>query len=123
MKIGTAMAEITPKKPLPIAGMMKVRLGEYVHDPLMISGAAFESEGRRVVVCSCDLLLLPDAFVRQVQSDCEKRFGIDGSSVIIACTHTHQAPCTVDLRMSVPRGRTIAAASRRPSDEPVASTA
>ena len=89
--------DITPNRAIPIAGMMKVRHGEYAQSPLTVNSAAFESDGVRVVLCSCDLLLLPGTFVRQVQADCAERYQIDSAAVIIACTHTHQAPCTVDF--------------------------
>ena len=97
MRVGTATVDITPEQAIPIAGMMKVRHGEYVQSPLTINCTVFESNDMRVVLCSCDLLLLPDVFIRKVQEDCEERHEIDSTAVIIACTHTHQAPCTVDL--------------------------
>lgn len=37
-------------------------------------------------------------------------------------TSNAASPCTVDFRMTTPRGRVMASASRRPSAEPVAST-
>ena len=97
MRIGTARADITPARPLPIAGMMMVRLGEYVQSPLMVNAVCFGSDDRHIVLCSCDVLLLPDEFVRRVQAECAAQHSVEANSVIIACTHTHQAPCTVDF--------------------------
>ena len=97
MRVGSAQADITPRWPIAIAGLMRERRGQYVHDPLTLNAAAFADARAQVVAVSCDLLLLPDPFVRQVQSACEQRYGMDGSRVIIACTHTHDAPCTADF--------------------------
>ena len=97
MRVGTAQIEITPDRAIPIAGLMRARLGEYAHDPLELSAVALDAGGPRVVIVSCDLLLLPDAFVAGVRQSCAGRFGIDAAAVLIACTHTHCAPCTADF--------------------------
>lgn len=94
MQIGTAWADITPDKPIHIAGQLHERLGEYAHDPLTANAVAFEQAGVRVALVSCDLLFLTDEFTGEVKSQCKREFGIPASSVIIACTHTHLAPCT-----------------------------
>ena len=94
MRVGTAWADITPDRPIHIAGQLHARLGEYAHDPLTANAVTFEGGGVRVALVSCDLLFLPDAFTKSVKAECEQAFGIPASSVIIACTHTHLAPCT-----------------------------
>jgi len=94
MRAGTAWADITPSKPIHIAGQLHARLGEYAHDPLTINAAAFDDGSQQVAIVSCDLLFLIDDFIGEVQSICHERFGIPARSVLIACTHTHAAPCT-----------------------------
>ena len=101
MRVGTAWADITPSKPIHIAGQLHERLGEHAHDPLTVNAAAFDDGATRAVVVSCDLVCLSTAFVSEVQSCCEKRFGVPASAVIVACTHTHTAPCT---RTNLPGG-------------------
>lgn len=96
MRIGTAWTDITPDKPIHIGGQLHERIGEYTHDPLTVNAVAFECGDTRVVLVSCDLLFLPDDFIRDVQRRCEAKPGIPAESVIIACTHTHVAPCTID---------------------------
>jgi len=95
MRVGTAYADITPSRAIHVAGQLHERVGEYAHDPLTVNAVAFESGESRVVLVSCDLLFLPDDFVREIQTRCEAEFGIPGDSVLIACTHTHVAPCTM----------------------------
>lgn len=92
MKAGSAWADITPSERLTIAGQMHVRYGEYTHDPLTVNAVAFEQDGTRVALVSCDLCLMSDNYTRDIQARCEKAYGILASSVIIGCTHTHVAP-------------------------------
>lgn len=94
MHVGSAWIDITPSKPLPVAGQMHVRIGEYKHDPLTVNAVAFRHDGLTAVVVSCDLTLLLDEFNATVRSDCRARYGLD--ALMIACTHSHVAPCTTD---------------------------
>ena len=92
MKAGSAWADVTPSQRLTIAGQMHVRYGEYTHDPLTVNAVAFEQDGTRVALVSCDLCLMSDDYTRDIQARCEKAYGLPASSVIIGCTHTHVAP-------------------------------
>ena len=96
MYVGTAWQDITPTEPLPLGGQMRVRLGEYAHDPLTVNAVAFADASSRAVVVSCDLCLLPAEFVERVKGACADACGLESGQVLIACTHTHVAPCTVD---------------------------
>lgn len=94
MKVGTAWTDITPTRRVTIQGQLHVRYGEYKHDPLTVNAVVFDSGHVRVALLSCDVCMLPDAFVREAQSRCERELGIPADHVIIACTHTHLAPNT-----------------------------
>ena len=59
MRAGTAWVDITPTKPLDVAGQLHRRIGEYTHDPLTANAAAFDDGGVRSSLVSCDLLFLP----------------------------------------------------------------
>lgn len=97
MRAGTACADITPSERIGIAGQMNLRYGDYTHDPLTVNAVAFEAGETRVVLVSCDLLVLPDELVRAVQAECENACGLPARSLILACTHTHTAPYTGPL--------------------------
>jgi len=97
MRVGTAWQDITPSRPLAVQGQMHRRVAQRTHDPLTVNAAAFQTDGPPVAVVSCDLLWLSGESVREAQGECEKRFGIPAHSVLIACTHTHVAPCTQKL--------------------------
>lgn len=94
MKVGTAWTDITPSHPMPIQGQLHERYGEFTHDPLTINAVVFDSGHMRVALLSCDLIALPDAFVREAQARCERELNIPADHVIVACTHTHLGPCT-----------------------------
>ena len=91
---------------------MRVRYGEYTHDPLTVNCVMFEQDGVRVALISCDLAFLPDDFVKSAQTSCEKEVGIPASSVLIACTHSHLAPCTTDFIFGSPDEKFMAALHR-----------
>jgi len=97
MRVGSASEDITPQKPLDLLGQMHRRTASSTHDPLTVNAVAFQDGELRVVLVSCDLCVLPDAIVREVQAECEKALGIPRRSVLIACTHTHVAPCTIGV--------------------------
>jgi neutral ceramidase len=96
MQFGYAQSDITPSKPIPIAGQMHVRMGNYTHDPLTVNAVAMSSGDIRVVLVSCDLLIMPGELANNVQAECQKAYGIPARSVIIGSIHTHLAPFTED---------------------------
>ena len=96
MRVGTAWREITPQEPIPLGGQMHVRLGERTRDLLTVNAAAFAGSGERLVLVSCDLCLLPEAFVEETKKACARAYDLDADRLLIACTHTHVAPVTVD---------------------------
>ncbi len=98
MKIGWAQADITPDKPVLLAGQFYARVSEGVMDP--VTATAFAVEGtvsgcasRRMIMVSCDLASisdeLRDAVRARVRDACEE---IDPPDIFIGATHTHSAP-------------------------------
>lgn len=96
MLVGSAWEDITPKDKLPIQGQMRLRLGEYAHDPLTANAVAFEDGDHKAALVSVDVCMLRDDFVRSAQQQAAEAAGLPAEAVIIACTHTHLGPCTFD---------------------------
>ena len=101
--IGWAQADITPDKPVFLAGQFHARVSEGIMDPVTATALAVESpaggETRQLaIMVSCDLAIisdeLRDAVRERVRSTAE---GIDPHSLFIGATHTHSAP---DPRMT-----------------------
>ena len=103
IKIGWAQADITPDKPVLLAGQFYARVSEGIMDPvtataLAIEGAMEGGPSQQVVMVSCDLATisddLRDAVRERVQGVCSE---IVPGNLFIGATHTHSAP---DSRMA-----------------------
>lgn len=97
MKTGTAWRDITPLEPIPLGGQMRVRMGQYTHDPLTVNAVVFADETTQVGLVSCDLLGLTGDFIGTIKTACRKKYGL--TDVLIACTHTHVGPCTTEWQV------------------------
>ncbi len=101
--IGWAQADITPDKPVLLAGQFHARVSEGITDPVMATALAIDaatSDGtpRQVVMVTCDLATisddLRDAVREQVRTACA---ALAPQNLFIGATHTHSAP---DARMN-----------------------
>jgi hypothetical protein len=103
LKVGWATADITPDRPVLIAGQFHARLSEGVLDPVTATVLAMESgEGnqtKKVVWISCDLVGISDgtrggANIRDRIREQVIRLepSLSAGQVIINATHTHAAP-------------------------------
>jgi hypothetical protein len=97
MHVGTAWEEITPNQPLPLLGQRHIRLGQYTRDPLTVNAAVFEDAAQRVALVSVDVCLLPAPLVRTLQQASAAVADIEATNIIVTATHTHVAPCTLDV--------------------------
>ena len=103
VKIGWSEISITPEKKVSLYGQFAERISEYVEKPLMASAMAVECGGDQMVICSTDLVGVPDNIVEDVRArllflDAEKTArseapsGLDVSKIICCATHTHTGP-------------------------------
>lgn len=103
VKIGWGQADITPDRPVLLAGQFYARVSEGVMDPVTATAMAIESgydrgSSGRLVMVSCDLASisneLRDAVRQRVES---KTSDLNPDDLVIGVTHTHSAP---DPRMT-----------------------
>lgn len=109
LKIGTAVANITPDQPVALQGQRRTRIAREVESPLKATVLAIEAvdkEGRRVdsaVFVSCDLCKIEDvlstAVCKQVGEQVE---GFDTSRICMSGTHTHTAPVMIEGLYQIP---------------------
>jgi hypothetical protein len=94
---GAAATDITPPTPQFLYGYPHVeRISTGVHDPLL-SSALFLSDGQnRVLVIANDVIFISKALAQRVRSRIREKTGIPETSILIAATHTHSGPVTVD---------------------------
>ena len=104
LKIGWAQADITPDRPVILAGQFHARVSEGVLDPVTATAMAVEAGGGisgHVVMVSCDLASIGNELRDAVRERVEAAdVGLDPNCVFIGATHTHSAP---DARL-VPYG-------------------
>lgn len=89
MKIGWAFTDLTPSRPVYLAGQHFVRVSRYIHDPITASALAMEQRGEQAVFVSMDTVAVPDYLMDEIRSRFSKIEGPDPSKICICATHTH----------------------------------
>ncbi|MDR0497338.1 MAG: neutral/alkaline non-lysosomal ceramidase N-terminal domain-containing protein [Treponema sp.] len=89
MKLGFARKDITPDFPVPLAGYMKDRISQGVHDKLYARALFFDDAERGpVVLLQLDLLCLDRLCLEKIYKGLQG--GVPDKSRILVCsTHTH----------------------------------
>jgi len=96
-RIGWASADLTPERPVLVAGMARARVSGDVADPITTAVLVIEPvpEGKpagMVVLVSCDLLYIVDALRDRVRELVGQSLPeIDPNSVVLSATHTHNS--------------------------------
>lgn len=92
IQIGWAEADITPQRPVLIAGQFNARLSEGVLDPITATVLVLESAGEQVVWVSCDLVGIADDLRAAVRQRLTGQAGLDPKKIILHATHSHTGP-------------------------------
>ncbi|HLK61389.1 MAG TPA: hypothetical protein VKU00_32870 [Chthonomonadaceae bacterium] len=92
LRAAAGRVDITPTKPVFMAGYNFNRKSVDAHDPLMARCLVLETGGTRIAIVSCDVLGVPryraDAIRAQVKA-------VTPDHLYIAATHTHSGPDTM----------------------------
>lgn len=108
LRVGTAVASITPDQPIALQGQMHTRIGSTIDAPLEISVVALESveSGNsldRVIMVSCDVCYTPLTVVQQVREQLQKLLPeFDTQKLFLSSTHTHTGPVLEDGMYNIP---------------------
>ncbi len=99
LKAGVARARLTPFWGVELTGWgyFLNRTWESVHDDLQATALVLEQRDTTLAVVSLDLMVISAGFTRQVRELVEAETGIPPAGVMIACTHTHNAPASGGL--------------------------
>lgn len=89
-------------EPLYLDGYWDTRPQSGVHDDLHVKALVLDDGEKRIALLSLDLICL---FARWVDAIKHSAVGFDPANVIVTCTHTHSAPCTIGI--FGPRGKAI----------------
>ena len=108
LRVGAAVADITPPKPVPLDGQRNVRISRKTETPLSATALALESrDGEasldQAIIVSCDLVAIRPGILEKVRGKVKPRLAdFDPAKLFLAATHTHTAPVTVEGRYTLP---------------------
>ena len=96
MKAGFFEVDITPRVGVGLCGfgpyLNRYSIG--VRDVLKARAAAFEQDGKKAVVASCDLVGVTPEIAQNVKKLVAKQTGVPVENIMVLCTHTHSGPNT-----------------------------
>ncbi len=93
LRAGTAKKDITPAKPVLLAGYAsRKELSRGVHDPLSTRVVALEHQGKRLVLVSTDICGFYGGTAVKVRKAILAACGLQPSELFLAAIHTHGGP-------------------------------
>jgi neutral ceramidase len=93
LRAGTAKQEITPAKPVMLAGYgSRKDLSQGVHDPLSVRVVAFERNGKKLVLVSTDILGFYGGTAASMRKAICDACRLEPSELFLTAIHTHGAP-------------------------------
>lgn len=100
-KAGAATMDITPQKPHFLHGYPFVeRISTGIHDPLL-SSALYLTDGKeQVLFISNDIIYVDKNIVARIRQAIFEKTAVSASNIMIAATHTHSGPVTVECVIS-----------------------
>ena len=100
LKVGWAARNVTPRRPVNLAGQFHARVATAAHDPVTVTALAMasgESVDDYAIFVSCDTVGIPADVRNQCRQAVKARLPkLDVSKIILNATHTHTAPQLAD---------------------------
>jgi hypothetical protein len=95
---GAAVVDITPDRPQFLFGYPHVkRYSTGAHDPLLASALYLFDETTPVLLVSCDVIFVGKHSAQRARLRIESETDISSGNILVAATHTHCGPTTVDM--------------------------
>jgi len=107
--VGAAAMNITPDKPVALAGQMHTRISKAVESPVMAEVLALESRrgekaADQAVFVACDTVAIRGGLIEKVRELVKGRLPeLDVKKLIFSATHTHSAPVLVEGTYNIPK--------------------
>lgn len=92
LRVGMAVADITPPVGFPMAGYYHERLAQDTVDPLYAKAIVFRDGEMAGALVVCDLIGIATDLTREVRRQASEATGIPAEHIAISATHTHTAP-------------------------------
>ena len=96
LQIGFGEVDITPPTGLQMCGSLDPRVNVGITDPLMAKALVAESGGKQIAIVGVDLIGVPRDLADQMIIEAANRTGIDPTAIMIAGSHTHSGPYTIE---------------------------
>jgi len=97
LRAGAARADMTPEPGIAMAGGWRPQPARAIETPLAAHALILGNGLQRLAVVSLDVCLLPGGPVEAAKRRIRVATGIPPEHVLIACSHTHEAPYTCSL--------------------------
>ncbi len=101
-RAGAAKANITPPLGTSLAGYMRDRQAQNVHDELYARSLALDNGNTKLIFVICDLIALRDEDIEKAKYLITENTDLPPDHMMIAATHTHTGPTTAGLFQSEP---------------------
>ncbi|HQP98280.1 MAG TPA: neutral/alkaline non-lysosomal ceramidase N-terminal domain-containing protein [bacterium] len=97
-EVGFSVIELTPPVGTPIGGNFRADYASRgVIEPLLANAMVVRDENTAVAMVSADLLTVPQSMTEEVRQRVSQRCPLPGENILIAATHTHSGPATLEL--------------------------
>ncbi|MEN6602184.1 MAG: hypothetical protein ABFD86_07190 [Bryobacteraceae bacterium] len=105
LMVGWAQVNITPDKPVPLAGQFHTRVSKSVHDPVTATALAITSGSEQAVMVSLDVVAVDTRLMESLRARLKTTLPeFDSGKLIVNATHTHTAPEMREGNYQIPDG-------------------
>jgi neutral ceramidase len=92
LEVGAAEVDITPPRPMRMAGSFHERVSTGTKDPLKAKALVFAQGDVRAALVFCDILGVPVGVSFRARRQAAARTGIPAAHILVAATHSHTGP-------------------------------
>lgn len=101
-RAGAAASNVTPPLGLSVAGSMRDRVTNHIHDELHARCFVLDDGVTQLAFVLVDSCMIPRAIFDAAKRTASDRTGIPATHMLMAATHTHSAPCATPVFQSDP---------------------
>lgn len=92
LRVGVAVGDVTPPVGIDVTGFCLRLTTHAIHRTLRVSAVAFSDGIRTMCLVAADLVGLPVAYATELRRDIATQLATTPDSVLVTCSHTHNAP-------------------------------
>ncbi len=97
IEFGISKIDVTPQSPCRMGGYNRKGAWTDVLDPIEVNASAVCVDLVPFILIELDSIMVSKDFSLSVKNAVSSKTGIDSSNIVVACIHTHSAPCYFKL--------------------------